>query len=104
MKRLIFIIAISLAPISAALAQQINDPADIQNFVNTLTNQRNAAMDQLALSEARGKRVAEELNKANAQIKDMEAKAAPAKPDEAKPAAAPEPTVTPMPSLKEPGK
>jgi hypothetical protein len=72
-----------MALVTVAMSQQINDPAEVQGFVNTITNQRNAAMDQQAFSEARLRVALEKLEQANARIKELEAKVPPAAPAEA---------------------
>lgn len=70
----IFFVAFSLLFAGAALAQQQPDPALLQRAANALQAQRNQAMDALAVAEARGAGLADDLAKAQARIKELEPK------------------------------
>lgn len=66
-------IALALALISSpALAQEI--PVETQTVINILTLQRNNAMDQLVMYEARQQKMRADLDAANAKVKELEAK------------------------------
>lgn len=58
---------------SPAAAQQSGDPANLQRLLTVIEAQRNQALTQHALAEARAAGLAEELTKALAQVKEMEA-------------------------------
>lgn len=66
-----------------AFAQQ-PDAAFLQRAIGTLQTQRNAALDAQAIAEARSAGLADDLNKANAKIKELEDKLNPSKEDKSK--------------------
>jgi len=68
------VIAALLVP-SVSFAQQIDQNEFMQRAVATLQNQRNSALDAQAAAEARLAILADQLNKANARIKELEDKA-----------------------------
>jgi TolA-binding protein len=77
--RFLFVIAL-LVLTTPALAQGAPDPAFMQRAIAALQNQRNAALDAQTVAEAKLQGLTEDLNKANARIKELEdAKKAPEK-------------------------
>lgn len=72
MKRLI--VAALLLSSPALAQQQPPDPAFLQRALAAMQTQRNQAMDSAAVLEARLATTADDLAKANARIKEMEAK------------------------------
>jgi len=78
MKRLV--LASLLFAATPAFAQQQPDPAFMQRALNALQAQRNQALDAAAIADAKAGGLADDLAKAQARIKEMEApKDAPAK-------------------------
>ena len=69
-KKALLILVLTTIPV---LAQQ-PDPAFMQRAINALQTQRNNALDAQALSEAKLAGATEDLAKANARIKELEAK------------------------------
>lgn len=63
-------------------AQQQPDPAFLQQIIREMQAQRNRAMDDAAATAANAAKIADDLAKANARIKELEAKL----PKEAEPA------------------
>jgi len=76
MKKIVFATLLLLS--TSAFAQQ-SDPAFMQRAVTALQAQRNAALDGAAAQQARADGLQEELNKAQARIKELEAKSEPKK-------------------------
>jgi len=76
MKR--FILATLLLAATPAVAQQQPDPAFLQRALASMQSQRNQAMDALAVQEAKSVGLADDLAKAQARIKELEPKNAPA--------------------------
>lgn len=76
MKRLALVFVLLASP--AVAQQQQPDPAFLQRAITVLQAQRNAALDQAAGAEARVAQIADDLAKAQARIKELEPKAAPA--------------------------
>lgn len=74
MKLIPFLIAMMIS--GTALAQQ-SDPATLQRLLSAVENQRNQALTQHAMAEARAVGLADDLAKANARIKELETNAAP---------------------------
>lgn len=68
---------------TASFAQQAQqpDPAFLQRAINSLQTQRNGALDSAAIAEAKAAGLADDLAKANAKVKELEAKLNPPKPD-----------------------
>lgn len=75
--RILLILALLLAA-GPAIAQQA-DTAFLQRAISVLQAQRNTALDQAALAEAKLAGLADDLAKANARIKSLEDAAAPKK-------------------------
>lgn len=72
--RLILIVA-ALALASPAFSQQAPlDSAFLQRAIAAVQTQRNVALDSAAVAEAKVSGLTEELAKANARIKELEAK------------------------------
>jgi TolA-binding protein len=69
------IIGLSMIVATSALAQQTPDPAFLQRAIGVLQTQRNTAMDAQVVTEAKVAELTEELAKAQARIKELEAKA-----------------------------
>jgi hypothetical protein len=55
-----------------AYAQQQTDPAFMQRAITSLQLQRNAALDQVVVSDAKVAGLTEDLTKAQARIKELE--------------------------------
>lgn len=70
----ILLAAIFCLATTVSFAQQAPDPAFLQRVLPTLQAQRNAALDAQAVAEARAAGLADDLAKANARIKELEAK------------------------------
>lgn len=58
---------------ASAVAQQ-PDPAFMQRAITALQTQRNVAMDAAAVAEAKVATITEERDKAQARVKELEAK------------------------------
>lgn len=69
-----FVLATALLAVSPALAQQV-DPAFLQRALSALQMQRNQAADQAAVEKARADGLADDLAKAQAEIKSLQEKA-----------------------------
>lgn len=70
---IIAVFVLLLASASPALAQQQPpDPALLQRVLGSMQTQRNQAQDAAAVAEARAIGLADDLNKANARIKELE--------------------------------
>jgi hypothetical protein len=80
MKRRLVIAAIISLFETAAFAQQPLDSAFMQNALTALQAQRNGALDQEAVCEANGKKVADTLKTAQDRVKELEDKYEPKKP------------------------
>lgn len=95
MKKLALVLALAIP--SAAFAQQQPDLTVLQTTLNLTRNDRNQVMDALTEAIARQQVILTELAKAQAKIKELEAKQAKAeakpeaKPEEAKPETKSEP-------------
>lgn len=74
------VITAAVLLLSPAHAQPA-DPAFLQRVVPTLQAQRNQALDAAAAAEARVSAITEELGKAQARIRELEAATAAPKPD-----------------------
>lgn len=59
---------------SVAAQQQQPDPAFLQRAISAVQSQRNLAMDAAAVAEAKVAAVTAELDKAQARVKELEAK------------------------------
>lgn len=70
---LIRAIVVFFTLLAPAVAQQ-PDAAFLQRAISAVQTQRNVAMDAAAVAEARVAAVTEELNKAQARVKELEAK------------------------------
>jgi len=79
MKKLL-IVSTLLIP-ATAYAQQSDVPF-LQHAVTALQNQRNAALDAQAVAEAKVAGLTDELAKANKQVKELNDKLNPPKPDD----------------------
>lgn len=71
MKKVLLFLVLLTSP---ALAQQNTDTAFLQKAIVSLQNQRNNALDALTVAEARVANTADDLNKANTKIKELEDK------------------------------
>lgn len=76
--RACLIAIITILLMAPAVAQQ-SDAATLQRLLSAVENQRNQALTQHAMAEARAAGLTEELTKANARIKELEPKAEPEK-------------------------
>lgn len=74
MKRII-LLSVLFVPFAAKAEQQ--SPEALQKIIVVLQAQRNQAMDMAASADVRSATLAEELDKANARIKELEPKTAP---------------------------
>ena len=75
------LIASTLFIPAVAYAQQ-PDPTFLQHAVTALQSQRNAALDAQAVAEAKVAGLTDELAKANKQVKELNDKLNPPKPDD----------------------
>lgn len=69
-----YLVPFLLISTAAAAQQQPPDPAFMARAAGALQQQRNQALDLVASLQARAEGLAEELAKANARIKEFEAK------------------------------
>ena len=74
-----YLITLFLLLTTPVFAQQA-DPAFLQKAITAVQTQRNLAMDQAAVAQAKAAGLAEELAKAQARIKELEPKPEPDKP------------------------
>lgn len=70
---LIQIVVVFFALLVSAAAQQV-DPVFLQRAIAAVQTQRNLAMDAAAVAEAKTALVTEERDKAQARVKELEAK------------------------------
>lgn len=75
MIRYIFIALLLSSPVFAQ--QQQPEATDLKRVINALYQQRNSAMDQQLNAEVKAAATADELTKAQARIKELEAKLTP---------------------------
>lgn len=67
-------VAVFLILFTSPVWAQQPDPAFLQRAIAALQTQRNAAMDAAAVAEAKVAAVTEERDKAQARVKELEAK------------------------------
>lgn len=79
LKRVILISG--LLTFSGCAMAQTPDPAFMQRAITALQTQRNAALDNAAVAEAKANGLQEELSKAQAKIKELEDVTKAKKPD-----------------------
>jgi phage shock protein A len=80
MKRFAFALLLLASPATAQQPQQPPDPAFLQKALSAMQQQRNQAMDSVAVMQAQAEQAREELAKAQERIKQLEAKPADAPP------------------------
>jgi TolA-binding protein len=76
MKKLIWLLLFLTWTASVFAQQQQSDTVAVQRMLAILQNQRNQVMDVAASHEARATALADELAKAQARIKELEARPA----------------------------
>lgn len=73
MNKLLLVVALLTLPCAAWAQQQQPDPAFLQRAIKLLQQQRNQALDQAVVEKAQCDGLAEDLAKAQARIKELEA-------------------------------
>lgn len=74
LKKTILVISLVLVSNAGYAQQQQPDPAFMQRAINALQKQRNIAMDNQAIAEAKVDELGANLAKAQEKIKELEAK------------------------------